>query len=153
MQSTASTPDAYLDSLPEDRKEAVSRLRDLFRQHLPPGFEETMANGMIGFVVPYSLYPAGYHCEPKQPLPFLTLASQKSHIAVYHMGLYAMPDLLAWFTEQWAVESKRKLDMGKSCIRLKKPEDIPYRLFEELAGKVSPQQWIATYEQAFRRKS
>ncbi len=151
MQSTASTLDAYLESLPEDRKEAIAKLRAVIQENLPAGFEETMSYGMIGYVVPHALYPAGYHCDPKQPLPFLSIASQKSHVAVYHMGLYAMPDLLAWFTELWAVESKRKLDMGKSCIRLKKPEDIPYRLIGELASKLTPQQWIAAYEQGLKR--
>jgi len=151
MQSTASTPDAYLDSLPEDRKEAIAKLRAVIAENLPAGFEETMSYGMIGYVVPHSLYPAGYHCDPKLPLPFLSLASQKNYIALYHMGLYAMPDLLEWFTAQWAVEAKRKLDMGKSCIRIKKPEDIPYRLIGELASKLTPQQWIAAYEQGLKR--
>lgn len=153
MQSTATTPDAYLESLPEDRKEAIAALRAVITENLPPGFEEVMGYGMIGYVVPHSLYPKGYHCDPKQPLPFLNLASQKNFIALYHMGLYARPDLLQWFTEQWAVVSKRKLDMGKSCIRFKKPEDIPYALIGELASKLTPAEWIETYEQAFRRKS
>lgn len=151
MQSTASTPDAYLDSLPEDRKEAIAKLRAVFQENLPPGFEELMSYGMLGYVVPHSLYPAGYHCDPKQPLPFLGLASQKNFIAVYHMGIYAMPELLEWFTAQWPLHSKRKLDMGKSCIRIKKPEDIPYGLFAELAAKLTPEQWIATYEQNYKR--
>jgi hypothetical protein len=151
MKSTATTPDAYFESLPEDRRETIAKLRAVFTENLPPGFEETMAYGMLGYVVPHSRYPAGYHCDPKQPLPFLSIASQKNFIAVYHMGLYAMPELLEWFTSQWAVESKRKLDMGKSCIRLKKPEDIPYRLLGELVGKVSPDQWIATYEANYKR--
>lgn len=151
MQSTALTPDAYLESLPEDRKAAVAKLRAVITENLPPGFEETMAYGMLGYVVPHSRYPAGYHCNPKQPLPFLNLASQKNFIAVYHMGLYAMPELLEWFTAQWALESKRKLDMGKSCIRLSKPADIPYRLFGELASKIGPDQWIACYEAQLKR--
>lgn len=151
MPSTALTPEAYLDSLPDDRKEAVAKLRAVIKQNLPPGFEEVISYGMLGYVVPHSRYPAGYHCDPKLPLPFLNLASQKSHIAVYHMGLYAMGDLLDWFTARWAAESKRKLDMGKSCIRLKKPEDIPYALFGELASKVTPEQWIAAYEANYKR--
>ena len=151
MQSTASTPDAYFETLPEDRKEAMAKLRAVIKENLPPGFEEVMSYGMISYVVPHSLFPAGYHCDPKQPLPFLSIASQKTFIAVYHMGIYAMPDLLEWFTSQWAVESKRKLDMGKSCIRLKKIEEIPYRLIGELASKLTPEQWIATYEQNLKR--
>lgn len=110
-----------------------------------------MASGMIGYVVPHSLFPAGYHCDPKQPLPFLNLASQKNFVALYHMGLYAMPDMLDWFTTQWAAVSKRKLDMGKSCIRFKKPEEIPYALIGELVAKITPAQWIAVYEQNVKR--
>ncbi|MNR78801.1 hypothetical protein D3C72_95000 [compost metagenome] len=151
MQSTATTPDAYIDSLPEDRKEAIAKLRAVITENLPPGFQEVMSYGMIGYVVPHSLYPAGYHCDPKLPLPFLSIASQKNFIAVYHMGIYAMPELLDWFTAQWAVASKRKLDMGKSCIRIKKPEEIPYALFGELASKLTPAQWIAAYEQGVKR--
>lgn len=151
MPSTATTPEAYLESLPEDRREAVARLRDVIRRHLPPGFEEVMGYGMIGYVVPHALYPKGYHCDPKLPLPFINIASQKSHIAVYHMGLLTGP-MLDWFVAQWPLECKRKLDMGKSCIRLKKPEDIPYRLFGELASKMTPEEWIATYERVLTRK-
>jgi len=151
MQSTATTPDAYIDSLPEDRKEAIAKLRAVITENLPPGFQEVISYGMIGYVVPHSLYPAGYHCDPKLPLPFLSIASQKNFIAVYHMGIYANPELLDWFTTQWAVASKRKLDMGKSCIRLKKPEEIPYALFGELASKLTPAQWIAAYEQGLKR--
>lgn len=151
MPSTASTPDAYLDSLPEDRRKALAKLRAVIKENLPPGFEEIISYGMIGLVVPHSLYPAGYHCDAKQPLPFMGLASQKNHLAVYHMGLYAMPELLEWFTERWSAVSTRKLDMGKSCIRLKKPEDIPYGLFGELAAKLTPEQWIAAYEAGIKR--
>jgi hypothetical protein len=151
MQSTETTLEAYISSLPEDRKDAIAKLRAVITENLPPGFEEVMAHGMISYVVPYSLYPAGYHCEPKQPLPFLSLASQKNFIALYHMGIYAMPDLHEWFTAQWAAVSKRKLDMGKSCIRLKKPEEIPYALIGELVSKLTPAQWIAVYEQNYKR--
>jgi len=151
MQSTETTPEAYINILPEDRKDAVAKLRAVITENLPPGFEEVMASGMIGYVVPHSLFPAGYHCDPKQPLPFLNLASQKNFVALYHMGLYAMPDMLDWFTTQWAAVSKRKLDMGKSCIRFKKPEEIPYALIGELVAKITPAQWIAVYEQNVKR--
>lgn len=151
MQSTETTPEAYITSLPEDRKDAVAKLRAVITENLPPGFEEVMTSGMIGYVVPHSLYPAGYHCDPKQPLPFLSLASQKNFVALYHMGLYAMPDMLDWLTTQWAAVSKRKLDMGKSCIRFKKPEEIPYALIGELIAKLTPAQWIAVYEQNLKR--
>jgi hypothetical protein len=110
-----------------------------------------MSYGMIGYVVPHSIYPAGYHCDTKLPLPFLNLASQKSHIAVYHMGIYADPELLNWFQSAYAAEVKGKLDMGKSCIRFKKPELIPYGLFAELASKMSVQDWISLYEKNYKK--
>jgi hypothetical protein len=152
MQSTAATPQEYIDSLPEDRKKAISELRKVILKNIPKGFEETMGYGMMGYVVPHSLYPDGYHCDPKQPLPFFGMASQKNFIAVYHMGIYADKNLLDWFVAEFPKYSKKKLDMGKSCIRFKKPEDIPYDLIGELASKMTPQQWIELYESAFRKK-
>lgn len=151
MKSDASTPEEYLSTLPEDRKEMLSALRNTFLQHLPPGFQETMAYGMITFTVPHTRYPKGYHCDPKQALPFISIASQKNFIAVYHMGLYARPDLLNWFTQQYGEVSKTKLDMGKSCVRFKKPEQIPLGLLGELASKMTVDQWIETYEKSFTR--
>jgi hypothetical protein len=151
MQSKATTVDAYIAELPEDRQKAIAELRKVIKKNLPKGFKEEMNYGMIGYVVPHSKYPAGYHCNPKMPLPFLNIASQKNFIAVYHMGLYANPKLLQWFTEAHAKASSKKLDMGKSCMRYKKPEDIPYKLIGELAGKITPEQWIALYEKAFKR--
>ena len=146
MQSKALSVEQYLAELPPERQGAMTRLRELFRKKLPKGFEEVMSYGMIGYVVPHTLYPAGYHCDPKLPLPFLNLASQKQAITVYHMGLYAEPALLAWFTAEHAKATPRKLDMGKSCIRYKKAEDIPYALMEQLAGRLTPKDWIALYE-------
>ena len=146
MQSQAQTVEEYLSELPAERQAAVRTLRDTLRAALPPGFEERMNYGMVGYVVPHSLYPAGYHCDPKLPLPFMGLASQKASVNLYHMGLYADPALLAWFTEAHATASKRKLDMGKSCIRYKKPEDMPLTLLAELAGKMTVEAWIALYE-------
>ncbi len=151
VQSAAASPEEYLAELDPERREAVSRLREVILDNLPEGFEEVMSYGMIGFVVPHSLYPDGYHCNPDQPLPFMNLASQKNFIAVYHMGIYADPELLAWFQDAWAERVARKLDMGKSCIRLKKIGEIPYELFGELAGKITPQDWIARYESAIKR--
>jgi hypothetical protein len=151
MQSKATTVDAYIAELPEDRQKAIAELQKVIKKKLPKGFKEEMNYGMIGYVVPHSKYPAGYHCNPKMPLPFLNIASQKNFIAVYHMGLYANPKLLQWFTEAHAKASSKKLDMGKSCMRYKKPEDIPYKLIGELAGKITPEQWIALYEKAFKR--
>jgi hypothetical protein len=151
MQSKATTVDAYIAELPEDRQKAITELRKVIKKNLPKGFKEEMNYGMIGYVVPHSKYPAGYHCNPKLPLPFLNIASQKNFIAVYHMGMYANPQLLKWFTEAHAKASPKKLDMGKSCMRYKKPEDIPYKLIGELATKVTPEQWIALYEKAFKK--
>ncbi len=152
MQSKASTPQEYLDSLPEDRKNAMTELRKIILANLPKGFKEGMGYGMLGYVVPHSLYPAGYHCDPKLPLPFLSVASQKNFIAIYHMGIYVEPKLLKWFTDEFAKHSKTKLDMGKSCIRFKKPEHIPFKLIGELASKMTPQQWIDIYESHFKNK-
>lgn len=146
MQSEAKTVDGYIAELPPERQAALGRLRAEVTRNLPAGFVEQMQWGMVGYVVPHALYPAGYHTDPAQPLPFLALASQKSHIAVYHMGIYADAKLLDWFTAEHAKASPRKLDMGKSCIRYRKPEDIPFELIGRLAGKVTPKQWIASYE-------
>jgi hypothetical protein len=151
MQSKATTVDAYIAELPEDRQKAITELQKVIKKNLPKGFKEEINYGMIGYVVPHSKYPAGYHCNPKMPLPFLNIASQKNFIAVYHMGMYANPQLLQWFTEAHAKASPKKLDMGKSCMRYKKPEDIPYKLIGELAGKITPEQWIALYEKAFKK--
>ncbi len=151
MQSKASTVEEYLKLLPEDRIEIITSLRKIILKNLPKGFEECMNYGMIGYVVPLSSYPAGYHCDPKQPLPFMNLASQKNHIAIYHMDLYANQDLMTWFQQEWSKHSKKKLDIGKSCIRFKKAEDIPLALIAELCSKVSPKEWISQYESDFKK--
>jgi uncharacterized protein YdhG (YjbR/CyaY superfamily) len=146
MQSKAATVAEYIETLPEGKKEAMIQLRDTILQHLPKGFEERMSYGMITYVVPHSLYPKGYHCDPKLALPFLSIAAQKNFIAVYHMGIYGDPQLLDWFQRAYAAQCKNKLDMGKSCIRFKKPEQIPFGLMGELAAKMTPQEWITLYE-------
>jgi hypothetical protein len=151
MQSTAKTPDEYIAELPLDRREAINKLRAIIKKHIPKGFEEVMQYGMIGYVVPHSLYPAGYHCKPSDPLPFLALASQKNSINFYHMGLYADEKLLKWFLDEYSKKWKWKLDMGKSCIRWKKLDQIPYDLIGELVGKITPQEWIALYEKTLKR--
>ncbi len=151
MQSTATTPEEYVNSLPEDRKKAIAELRKVIRKNLPKGFSEMMGYGMLGYAVPHSLYPDGYHCDPKQPLPFMGMASQKNFIAVYHMGIYADKKLFKWFTEEFPKHSEKKLDMGKSCIRFKNPEHIPYKLIGELASKMTPKEWIAVYERGMKR--
>jgi len=148
MQSKAATVDEYMDSLPDDRKEPMNKLRKTLLKNLPKGFKECISYGMIGYVVPLSTYPAGYHCDPSLPLSFINLASQKNFIALYHMGMYGDTSLLKWFTEEYPKHSKKKLDMGKSCIRFKNMNDIPYDLIAELATKMTPQQWIDCYEKA-----
>ena len=151
MFSAAATAELYLNELPPDRKEPVRLLRDTVLKNLPKGFKETMGYGMLNYVVPHSLYPAGYHCNPKQPLPFACIASQKNFIAFYHMGLYSQPDLLKWFVEEYPKHSKTKLDMGKSCIRFKKPDQIPYKLIGELSKKINVKDWINIYESTIKK--
>jgi uncharacterized protein YdhG (YjbR/CyaY superfamily) len=146
MTSKAATPDQYIAELPADRKEAVAELRKQINKNLPKGFKEEMSYGMLGYVVPHALYPAGYHCNPKLPLPFINVASQKNFIAIYHMGIYANPTLLKWFQDKFTKHNSKKLDMGKSCLRFKKPEDIPYELIGELAKKMTVKDWISIYE-------
>jgi len=147
MQSKAETIEEYIAGLPEERQQAVSKLRAVINKHLPKGFKEGMGYGMIGYVIPHSTYPAGYHCDPKLPLPFMSIASQKNYIALHHLGLYGNPELLEWFTNEYPKHSKYKLDMGKGCVRFKKPDDIPYGLIGELVAKITPQRWIEIYEE------
>jgi uncharacterized protein YdhG (YjbR/CyaY superfamily) len=149
MQSNETTVEAYMAQLPADRKEAMQLLREQICQNLPAGFQEEMSYGMIGYVVPHSLYPKGYHCNAKLPLPFLNIASQKNFIAVYHMGMYADETVLNWFTTEFAKMSTSKLDMGKSCVRFKKMDEIPFELIGKLASKITVDQWILLYEKAF----
>jgi Domain of unknown function (DU1801) len=146
MKLVANTPEEYIEQLTEDRKEVVGLLRKAVLDNLPDGFVETISYGMLGYVVPHSLYPAGYHCDSKLPLPFMNIASQKNFVALYHMGLYADAELLDWFVAEYAKFSKAKLDMGKSCIRFKKPEQIPFDLIGELSKKLSVQDWVSLYE-------
>lgn len=151
MRSFATTPDEYFASLPEDRKPAMTVLRNSINKNIPKGFEERMSYGMVGWVVPHSIYPSGYHCDPKLPLPFVNIASQKNFIAVYHMGIYGSPELLKWFTTEFPKHSKAKLDMGKSCMRFKKPDDIPYKFIGELMKKMTVKDWINQYEKILKR--
>ena len=152
MQSKATTPQQYLDELPEDRKEPIRKLRQQILNNMPTGMEETMNYGMLGYVIPHSVYPDGYHCNPKQPLPFMNLASQKNFVAVYSMVIYAKKEVMDWFTLEYAKRCKYKLDMGKSCIRFKRIDDIPYDLIGELTAKVSTEEWIQIYENAYKKK-
>ena len=151
MTSTATTPKEYIDSLPEERKKAINELRKVILKNLPKGFHEEMSYGMIGYVVPHSLYPDGYHCAPKLPLPFMNIASQKNFIAVYHMGIYSDEKLMDWFVAEFPKHSSAKLDMGKSCLRFKKMDQIPYKLIGELVAKMTVKDWIEVYEKNFKK--
>ncbi len=151
MQSQATTVDQYLKELPEERKPVMSKLRQTILDNIPQGFEEQMSYGMMGYVIPHAIFPAGYHCKPELPLPFINVASQKNFIALYHMGIYANPDLMNWFVKEYPKHCKRKLDMGKSCIRFKKMEEIPYELIAELVKKMSVKEWIDIYEKTFKK--
>lgn len=151
MKNNVKSVKDYLASLPNNRKKIIQKLRTIIRQNLPKGFEETISYGMIGYVVPLSLYPKGYHCNPKEPLPFINLANQKNHIALYHMGLYANKKLYEWFIGEYKKNSK-KIDVGKSCIRFKENDEIPYKLIEDLVKKITPQDWIKLYESKLKSK-
>ncbi|MFN3939159.1 MAG: DUF1801 domain-containing protein [Chitinophagales bacterium] len=146
MHDSSASVDAYFDALPQDKKDAMQKLRKTLLTNIPKGFAEQMSYGMPGYVVPHSIYPAGYHCNPKLPLPFISIAAQKNFIAIYHMGLFADTTLLTWFAQQYPKYVKSKLDMGKSCIRFKKPDEIPYALIGALLRKMSVKDWINIYE-------
>ena len=146
MQSNCKTPQEYLDSLPEERKIAVEKLRKTIKLNLPEGFQEEMSYGMLGYVVPHSIYPKGYHCNPKLPLPFMNIASQKNFIAIYHMGIYLDSKIMNWFIAEFSKQVNIKIDIGKSCIRFKKMDAIPFELIGELAAKMSVSEWISVFE-------
>ncbi|MEM6514973.1 MAG: DUF1801 domain-containing protein [Bacteroidota bacterium] len=151
MQYEATSPQAYIEQVPEERREALSKFRNIINKNLPKGFEEGMIYKMIGYYVPHSLYPDGYHCDPKTPLPFMSFASQKNSINLYHSGIYAKKELHDWFVAEYPNHAKRKLDMGKSCIRFKYLEDIPFDLIGELTSKISCNEWISIYEKAIKK--
>lgn len=146
MQSDAKTVEEYIENLPDERKEAIKNLRKTILDNIPEGFKETMGYGMIGYVVPHSTYPNGYRSNPKLPLPFINLGSQKNYIALHHMGVYSSPALLNWFTNEYTKNTNLKPDMGKGCIRFNKPEKIPYALIGDLVSKISVKEWISLYE-------
>jgi uncharacterized protein YdhG (YjbR/CyaY superfamily) len=151
MTSKVTSVDQYINEAPEDRRAALQQLRAIILKNLPEGFQEEMSYGMIGYVVPHSIYPKGYHCTPELPLPFMSFASQKNSINFYHMGIYAKPELYDWFVAEYPKHSKQKLNIGKSCFRIKKPENIPFELIGELVKKMSVAEWIKTYEAAFNK--
>jgi len=152
MQIFVDSPEEYLSRIPEHQRAAVSKLRNILLENLPDGFEECMIFGMLGYVVPHRIYPAGYYVNPEQPLLFMNLAAQKNFIAVYHMALYTDTKLLEWFRTEYAKLSKYKLDMGKGCIRFKKTEAIPYELIAELSQKINLKDWIEHYETFILKK-
>lgn len=152
MQTTATSPEEYLNGLPEDKKEAMHTLRSCLLSSLPAGFEENMRWGMISYEAPHALYPKGYHVNPKLPLPFISIASQKNFVALYHMGLFANDALLQWFKEAYGQHCNTKLDMGKSCIRFKKWNQLPLALIGALAAKLNPHEWIELYEATMMKR-
>lgn len=149
MKTNAASVQDILANIPEERKEAFNKLHNTILKNLPKGFEAAISYGGLGYVVPHSIYPAGYHCKPEEALPFAGIASQKASINFYHMGIYANPDLLNWFVAEYPKHCSSKLDMGKSCIRFKKMDQIPFALIAELMNKISVQEWIATYERLY----
>lgn len=151
MKDKVANPEQYIAQAPEERQGALNKLRATVLKNLPKGFEEQMSYGMIGYVVPHSIYPSGYHCTPDLPLPFMSFASQKNFIGFYHMGIYADTTLLEWFVNEYPKYCKRNLDMGKSCIRFKKMDNIPYELLGELVRKMSVDDWVKMYESNFKK--
>lgn len=152
MQIPAVSIEDYISKIPEERQEIFKKMFDIISDNLPEGFKQGISYGMIGWDVPLETYPAGYHCTPGLPLPFMGLASQKNFIALYHMGMYAKPDLLNWFVEEFPKHCKRKLDMGKSCVRFKKMDDIPLELLAEMSKKMTVDEWVTIYENNFKKK-
>lgn len=150
MKREFDSPEQYIEHLPESRKKAINKLRKVISTNLPQGFTEMMNYGMIGYVVPKTIYPDGYHANPELPLPFINIASQKHHIALYHLGLYADKDLMNWFLEEFKKYNNKKPDIGKSCIRFKNDEQIPFDLIAQLAKKMKPQDWINLYQKKLK---
>lgn len=152
MQYEATSPEDYISQVPEERQDTLKKLRKVIKDNLPKGFEEGIQYKMIGYYVPHSVYPDGYHCDPKVPLPFMSFASQKNSVNLYHSGIYADPELHKWFVTEYPKHCKRKLDMGKSCIRFKKMDEIPFELIGELTRKMTSDEWITVYETALKKK-
>lgn len=151
MKADGNTVKEILNNVPPDRLVAFNKLHKTIVKNLPKGFEAGISYGGLGYVVPHNIYPAGYHCKPNEPLPFAGLASQKNTINFYHMGIYLDPKLFDWFVAEYPKHSKAKLDMGKSCIRFKKFDEIPYELIGELMTKMSVKDWIAIYESKLKK--
>ena len=152
MQYLAHSPEDYISQVPEERQSTLKKLRKTINDNLPKGFQEGISYGMIGYVVPHSTYPDGYHCSPELPVPFMSFASQKNSINLYHNGIYSKPELHDWFVAEYPNQCKSKLDMGKSCIRFKKIEDIPYDLIADLCTKMTVEEYIDIYETILKKK-
>lgn len=150
MQYDATSPEDYISQVPEERQAALNKLRKVINDNLPKDFEEGIIYKMIGYYVPHSVYPDGYHCSPETPLPFMSFASQKNSVNLYHSGIYAKKELHDWFVNEYPKHCKGKLDMGKSCVRFKKMEDIPFELIGELTRKMTCDEWIEIYESAIK---
>ena len=158
MAGKATTVKEYLASLPEERRAAIGAVRDVILKNLDSGYEEGISYGMIGYFVPHRLYPAGYHCDPKQPLPFAVLGSQKNYMSLHLMCLYSGGDpggpaasLQEWFRTEWARTGK-KLDMGKACINFKRADDLALDAIGEVFRKVPANKWIAVNEKLLQEK-
>jgi len=151
MKATGTTIEEILSNVPTERAKAFNKLHKTIMKNLPKGFEAGISYGGLGYVVPHSIYPSGYHCKPLEPLPFAGIASQKNSVNFYHMGIYSDPELLDWFVAEYPKHSKQKLDMGKSCIRFKKPEEIPCDLIGELMKKMTVKQWVDLYESKLKK--
>jgi uncharacterized protein YdhG (YjbR/CyaY superfamily) len=151
MKYDAKTPEDYINQVPKERREALTKLRQVIDKNLPEGFEEGIIYNMIGYFVPHSVYPDGYHCDPKIPLPFMSFASQKNSVNLYHSGIYAKKELHDWFLQEYSKHSNRKLDMGKSCIRFKKMDTIPFELIGQLTKKMNCEEWVEIYESAIKK--
>lgn len=151
MKVAYKTPEDYISNLEEDRKISFTKLRDVILENLPKGFEEKIQYDMISYVVPKSIYPKGYHVNLEDDLAFISIASQKNHIALYHMGIYMNEDLNNWFKSEYKIHVKTKLDMGKSCIRFKNTKNIPYELIGELVSKMSLEEFVSLYENSLNK--
>ncbi|MCI2229435.1 DUF1801 domain-containing protein [Polaribacter sp. MSW13] len=142
----------YIAQAPKERQFFLKKLQKTIKNSLPKDFEEGIKYGMIGYYVPHSIYPKGYHCNPSEALPFMSFASQKNTINLYSSAIYAIPEINNWFINEYTKHSTRKLDMGKSCIRFKKLEDIPFDLIAELCKKITVKEWISIYESSIKTK-
>ena len=151
MRANGKTVKEILERVPVERREAFQKLHQTIVDNLPEGFQAGISYGGLGYVVPHSVYPDGYHCKPEEPLPFSGIASQKHSINFYHMGLYTDPDLLDWFVSEYPKHNKRKLDMGKSCVRFKNMDALPYELIGQLMRKMTAKQWIEVYERELKK--